>query len=76
MQGLIAAVFFAATAGCAGLGALECKSNWYAVGQRDGLEGVSPQDELYAQSCSGAVDAVRYREGWRDGFSASRRSHS
>lgn len=69
---IIAAAFLAAGAGCASLGALECKSNWYALGQRDGHAGASPQ--VYAQSCPGAVDLARYREGWRDGFSETPRS--
>ena len=73
MQRIFALVLFAATAGCSGLGALNCKSNWYAVGQRDGLLHVSPQDDFYTRSCPGAVDVERYREGWRDGFSATPR---
>ena len=73
LKRFIAAAFLAATAGCASLGALECKSNWHAIGQRDGLAGASPQDEVYAQSCPGGVDVVRYRQGWRDGLSASPR---
>ena len=58
-----------ALAGCAGLGVADCGPDWYAVGQRDGVLGAQPQDEIYARRCGGAVDTSRYREGWQDGFS-------
>lgn len=54
-----------AMAGCATSG--DCSGDWYAIGQRDGRLGANPQAELYAQRCA-AVDAGRYRDGWRDGF--------
>lgn len=73
LQRSLVFALFAATAGCAGLGTLDCKSNWYAVGQRDGRLHVSPQDDFYALSCPGAVDVARYRQGWRDGFSETPR---
>jgi hypothetical protein len=38
------------------------------VGQRDGILGALPQEEIYARRCS-TVDAARYREGWQDGIS-------
>jgi hypothetical protein len=65
---LLAVACLALVAGCAGVYALDCKSNWYAVGQRDGLERLSPQDDLHTLSCPGGVDTARYREGWRDGL--------
>jgi hypothetical protein len=68
LTSLLAAACLALVASCAGVDALDCKSNWYAIGQRDGLERVSPQDDLHALSCPGSVDTARYREGWRDGL--------
>jgi hypothetical protein len=62
---LFAAACLVALAGCAA----DCGPDWYSIGQRDGVLGASPQDELYARRCGGGVDAVRYREGWQDGFS-------
>ena len=56
-------------AGCASFGAVDCGSDWYATGQRDGRLGAQPQEEIYARRCGGGVDAVRYRAGWQDGFS-------
>jgi hypothetical protein len=58
----------AVVAGCAGLGSADCGPDWYAIGQRDGRLGAQPQEQIYAARCGG-VDAVRYREGWQDGFS-------
>jgi hypothetical protein len=55
----------AAAAGCAGTS--DCGGDWYAIGQRDGRLGATPQAELYARRCP-AVDSERYGEGWRDGF--------
>lgn len=55
-------------AGCAAFGAVDCGPDWYSIGQRDGTLGAQPQAETYARRCSTAVDAVRYRDGWQDGF--------
>ncbi len=55
-------------AGCAGLGAVDCGPDWYSIGQRDGTLGAQPQEEIYAGRCGSGVDAMRYREGWQDGF--------
>jgi len=55
-------------AGCAGLGAADCGPDWYSIGQRDGTLGAQPQEESYAWRCGSGVDAMRYREGWQDGF--------
>ena len=52
-------------AGCA---SVDCGPDWYAVGERDGVLGASAQEANYAARC-GAVDAVRYREGFQEGFS-------
>lgn len=55
-------------AGCAGLGAADCGPDWYSIGQRDGTLGAQPQEASYARRCGSGVDAMRYREGWQDGF--------
>jgi hypothetical protein len=68
MGRLFAAAGLVALAGCAGVGAADCGPDWYAVGQRDGILGAQPQEEIYAARCS-SVDAARYREGWQDGIS-------
>ena len=52
-------------AGCAGI---DCGSDWYAVGQRDGRLGADAQIENYAARCGGNVDRGRYAEGWQSGF--------
>jgi hypothetical protein len=54
--------------GCAAFGAADCGPDWYSIGQRDGVLGAQPQAEIYARRCGSGVDAVRYREGWQDGF--------
>jgi hypothetical protein len=48
--------------------AVDCSSDWYAVGQRDGRLGAIDQSSSYQRSCSG-VDTAQYQEGWREGFS-------
>jgi hypothetical protein len=64
MRRLFAAASLVALAGCARLGAADCGPDSYAVGQRDGILGAQPQEEIYAGRC-GAVDAARYREAGR-----------
>jgi len=66
MRLLLVVASLVALAGCAVFGAPDCDSDWYEVGQRDGILGAPWQYENYAQRCGDAVDAVRYREGWRD----------
>lgn len=51
--------------GCAGL---DCGSDWYATGQRDGRIGAEHQIENYAARCGGNVDRTRYAEGWQEGW--------
>ena len=68
MKVLFATGCLVVLAGCAGLGAADCGPDWYAVGQRDGILGAQPQEEIYAGRC-GTIDAGRYREGWQDGIS-------
>jgi hypothetical protein len=68
MRYLFAVTAVVVLAGCAGLGAADCGPDWYAVGQRDGILGAQPQEEIYAARC-GTIDAARYREGWQDGIS-------
>jgi hypothetical protein len=53
--------------GCAGLTSSDCGTDAFALGQRDGRLGASPQAERYAERC-GTIDAARYQEGWRDGY--------
>jgi hypothetical protein len=65
MRTLLSVACLAALTGCAA----DCGPDWHAIGQRDGILGAQPQEELYARRCGGGVDAARYREGWRDGFS-------
>ena len=61
-----------ALAGCAGLSVEQCRSSdWYRVGERDGLFGLQPQIELYAVQCAAhgvAPQASAYAEGWRAGY--------
>ena len=49
-------------AGCAGTA--DCGSDWYAIGERDGLLGAPFQAEQYAGHCS-TIDTARYDEGFR-----------
>jgi hypothetical protein len=55
-------------AGCVRFEELDCGEDWNALGQRDGVLGAFPQGDVYARRCSGAVDDVRYRDGWDDGY--------
>ena len=55
-------------AGCARLEELDCGTDWYVLGRRDGILGADSQSNVYARRCGGAVDDVRYRNGWQDGF--------
>jgi len=50
--------------GCA---TLDCGSDWFATGQRDGRINAGSQAERYAVKCPG-IDAARYSEGYGDGF--------
>jgi hypothetical protein len=61
---LILAASCMTLAGCAGL---DCGSDWYATGQRDGRIGADSQIENYAARCGGNVDRGRYASGWDDG---------
>jgi hypothetical protein len=62
----------AATAGCAGMGAGECRSaDWYDLGFRDGIFGLQTQTTLYESQCGthgAAIDRARYAEGWQHGY--------
>jgi hypothetical protein len=61
-----------ATAGCvllaAGCASIDCGSDWYAIGQRDGRIGADSQAERYAAQCGAQVDRARYAEGLQAGF--------
>ncbi len=56
-------------AGDASFSSSECGADPYALGQRDGRLGATPQAEFYAQRCGTAVDGVKYEAGWRAGYS-------
>ncbi len=56
----------ALVAGCATT--VDCGSDWFALGQSEGRMNALNQAERYAAKCSG-MDAARYNEGYRDGFS-------
>ena len=51
-------------AGCA---TVDCGSDWFAIGQRDGRINAGSQAERYAVKCTG-IDTARYGEGYREGF--------
>ena len=51
--------------GCAGV---DCGSDWYSIGQRDGRIGAESQADGYAARCSGQVDRARYQEGLQAGL--------
>ena len=55
------------TAFLAGCAALECDTNWFETGRRDGLLGAPAQAEYYSGRCAGNVDVLRYLEGWYAG---------
>jgi hypothetical protein len=68
VRSFLAIALFAAVTGCAAAASADCGPDWFSIGQRDGVLGAQPQDQFYAARCGGGVDAVRYREGWQDGF--------
>lgn len=65
-QALIGALSLLALGGCA---TLECDTDWYETGRRDGRLGAQPQVEYYAGRCKGNVDVLRYLDGWHLGVS-------
>jgi hypothetical protein len=69
MKTLIAGFFCLLVAGCASLSSSDCGGDAYALGQRDGRLGATPQSELYAQRCGAAPDRAKYDAGWRAGSS-------
>ncbi|MGQ0650804.1 MAG: hypothetical protein ACT4P4_00845 [Betaproteobacteria bacterium] len=69
MKTLIACLSCLLAAGCAGILGSDCGANPYALGQRDGSLGATPQADLYAQRCGAPVDRAKYDAGWQDGFS-------
>ena len=64
----MAVACLATLAGCVRFEELDCGEDWYVLGQRDGVLGAQPQEEAYARRCAVPVDAVRYRDGWSDGY--------
>jgi hypothetical protein len=63
----IAALAFLFTAGCAGISSIDCTADAYALGERDGRLGATPQVEFYAQRCAVAPDRAKYDAGWQAG---------
>ena len=64
MKGSLVAFLALALTGCA---ALECNTDWFETGRRDGLMGADYEIESYVERCEGNVDRARYRAGWEDG---------
>jgi hypothetical protein len=54
--------------GCAGMTETACRgSNWYDVGERDGLAGVPPRIDTYAYQCGKhnvQLSQADYMNGW------------
>jgi len=67
MRALIAALGCVLVAGCAGWSSVDCTADAYALGERDGRLGATPQAELYAQRCGAAPDREKYEAGWGAG---------
>jgi hypothetical protein len=72
-QALIGAFSMLALPGCA---ALECDTNWFETGRRDGLIGVQPQTEYYTGLCKERLDLARYLDGWHAGAAMRPRQSS
>jgi hypothetical protein len=57
--------------GCAGLDSNACRqADWYDLGFRDAIFGLTRQDLVYGQQCERygvKIDVARYTEGWREG---------
>jgi hypothetical protein len=68
MKTFIAGLGCVLAAGCASLSSADCGADAYALGQRDGRLGATPQAELYAQRCGAAPDRAKYDAGWRAGY--------
>ena len=58
-----------AASGCASVG-IECQgTDWYQLGQRNGILDARGEAERIAASCGNAFDRARYQEGFQEGFS-------
>jgi hypothetical protein len=56
--------------GCAGGVGIECQgTDWYQLGQRNGILDARGEAERIAASCGNAFDRARYQEGFQEGFS-------
>jgi hypothetical protein len=67
----VATLAFAAlmSCGCAGPG-VQCQgTDWYELGQRNGILDARGEAERIAASCGNAFDRARYQEGFQEGFS-------
>jgi hypothetical protein len=65
---LVLAVGCLTLAGCAAIARLECDTDWYETGRRDGILGADSQLENYAARCGGKLDRGRYAEGLQVGL--------
>jgi hypothetical protein len=64
LKSILLAIALLALGGCA---ALECDTNWYETGRRDGLIGIEPQTDYYNRICKDELDLSRYLNGWHAG---------
>lgn len=62
------AAFCVVLSGCAAIAKLDCDTDWYETGRRDGRLGADSQIENYAARCDGNVDRARYAEGLQVGL--------
>jgi hypothetical protein len=46
---------------------VDCASDWFEIGKRDGRIGAYSQADRYAARCGAAVDRERYEQGHRAG---------
>ncbi len=65
-----------ALSGCVTLSAEDCRTtDWYRLGDRDGVSGSQSLIDEYTQQCGThgvKPDRARYLEGWRDGAARKR----
>jgi hypothetical protein len=68
MRAPLVVILCAVLAGCAGVGASDCSTDPFQLGQRDGALGANEVDR-HAARCGTSFNAERYREGYRDSVS-------
>jgi hypothetical protein len=67
MKTSIAVLALLLIGGCASLTSVDCTTDAYSLGARDGRLGATPQADLYAQRCGTAPDWEKYNAGWAAG---------